>query len=46
MYNTSKEIGHKFRLPGEIYSYRVITMGNINSTYRATYMPEESQICL
>jgi hypothetical protein len=38
MFNTLKEIGQKFRLPGEIYSYRPITMGNINSTYRATYM--------
>lgn len=39
MFNTLKEIGQKFRLPGEIYSYDAITMGNINSTYKVTYMP-------
>ena len=44
MFNTLKEIGQKFRLPGEIYSYRVITMGNINSTYRATYMNEDKTL--
>ena len=44
MFNTLKEIGQKFRLPGEIYSYRPITMGNINSTYRATYMNEDKTL--
>ena len=43
MYNTLKEIGQKFRLVGEVYSYEAITMGNINSTYKVTYMrPDES----
>jgi hypothetical protein len=44
MFNTLKEIGQKFRLPGEIYSYRPITMGNINSTFRATYMNEDKTL--
>lgn len=44
MYNTLKEIGHKFRLPGELYSYDVITMGNINSTYKVTYTNEDGAL--
>lgn len=43
MYNALTEIGKKFRLPGEVYSYNVITMGNINSTYKVTYtLPDET----
>lgn len=38
MYDTLKEIGEKFRLAGELYSYDTITMGNINSTYKVTYI--------
>lgn len=30
-------VGQKFRLPGELYSYTTITMGNVNSTYKVTY---------
>ncbi len=41
MFNTLKEVGKKFRLQGEIYSYDAITMGNINSTYKVTYMRED-----
>jgi len=37
MYSTLNEIGQKFRLNGELYSYDVITVGNINSTYKVTY---------
>ncbi len=37
MYSTLNEIGQKFRLDGELYSYDVITIGNINSTYKVTY---------
>ena len=37
MFDTIKLIGKKFRLPGELYSYSVITVGNINSTYKVTY---------
>lgn len=39
--NTLKYIGEKFRLPGMIYSFRKITTGNINTTYRATYLTED-----
>lgn len=39
-----KEIGEKFRLPGEMYSYEAITMGNINSTYKVTYMQEDNSL--
>lgn len=43
MYETLSKVGEKFRLPGEIYSYEVITMGNINSTYKVEYtMPDET----
>ena len=37
MFDTIKLIG-KFRLPGSrLYSYSLITVGNINSTYKVTY---------
>lgn len=38
MYNILTQVGQKFRLPGELYSYDVITIGNINSTYKVTYI--------
>lgn len=44
VYNTLKEIGQKFRLPGEIYSYDTITMGNINSTYKVTYVQNDKSL--
>ncbi len=44
MYNTLTEIGKKFRLEGEIYSYEAITMGNINSTYKVTYQREDDTL--
>ena len=44
MYNTLKVIGQKFRLRGEIYSYDAITMGNINATYKVTYMREDETL--
>lgn len=37
MYERLSEIGKVFGLPGEIYSYETITIGNINSTYKVTY---------
>ena len=37
MFETIKLVGEKFRLQGELYSYNVIAMGNINSTYKVTY---------
>lgn len=37
MYNTLKQVGQKFRISGELYSYDTITIGNINSTYKVTY---------
>ena len=44
LYNTLKEIGQKFRLQGELYSCRAITMGNINSTYKVAYMQEDKKL--
>lgn len=44
MFNTLKEIGQKFRLQGEIYSYDTITMGNINSTYKVTYARNDNSL--
>ena len=44
MYATLNEIWQKFRLTGELYTYEVITMGNINSTYKATYMAEDGAL--
>ncbi len=44
MFNTLKEVGRKFRLPGEIYSYNAITMGNINSTYKVTYTQNDNSL--
>ena len=44
MFNTFQEIGRKFRLPGEIYSYNAITMGNINSTYKVTYTQSDNSL--
>lgn len=37
MFETLKQVGIKFRLPGTIYTYDTITNGNINSTYKVTY---------
>ena len=39
-----KEIGEKFRLPGELYSYEAINMGNINSTFKVTYMQDDNTL--
>lgn len=44
MYNTLKQVGEKFRLKGELYSYEVITIGNINSTYKVTYMRDDKNL--
>lgn len=44
MYATLTDIGQKFRLAGELYTYEVITMGNINSTYKVTYMREDGTL--
>ena len=44
MFNTLKEIGQKFRLQGEIYSFDAITMGNINSTYKVTYTQNDNSL--
>ena len=44
MYSVLNMVGRKFRLPGEIYSYDAITMGNINSTYKVTYMQSDHSL--
>lgn len=43
-FNTLKEIGQKFRLPGEIYSYDAITMGNIDSTNKVKYTQNDNSL--
>lgn len=40
MFETIKYIGEKFRLQGELYSYTTITVGNINATYKGTYITD------
>lgn len=44
MHKILKEVGEKFRLTGEMYSYEAIVMGNINSTYKVTYMQEDNSL--
>ena len=44
LYETINKIGGQFRLPGKLYSYDVITNGNINSTYKATYRDAVGQL--
>ena len=44
MLSTLEEIGRKFRLDGQLCSYDVITMGNINSTYKVTYREEDGSL--
>ena len=44
MYSVLNMVGRKFRLPGEIYSVDAITMGNINSTYKVTYMQSDNSL--
>ncbi|MDD6095243.1 MAG: aminoglycoside phosphotransferase family protein [Clostridia bacterium] len=39
---TLKAVGEKFRLPGTVYSFRLITNGNINTTYKVTYKQGKS----
>ena len=38
------KIGEYFRLPGTIYSYDTITLGNINATYKVTYRNEQDEL--
>ena len=44
MYNTLTQVGQKFRLTGEIYSCDAIMMGNINSTYKVTYIRPDNTL--
>ena len=44
MYDTLKIVGIKFRLPGELYSYDPITIGNINATYKVTYTQDSGKM--
>lgn len=44
MYDILKQVGKKFRLQGELYSYETITIGNINSTYKVTYMRDDHSL--
>ncbi len=34
---TLKNVGEQFRLPGKIYSFKLINNGNINSTYKVSF---------
>ncbi len=44
MFEILKTVGEKFRLKGSIYSYDTITHGNINSTYKVTYIEEGNRL--
>ncbi len=44
MFGTLTVVGQKFRLAGEIYSYEAITMGNINATFKVTYVREDGSL--
>ncbi|MBQ3075363.1 MAG: phosphotransferase, partial [Clostridia bacterium] len=44
MYSILNQIGQKFKIQGELYSYDTITMGNINSTYKVTYMNADNTL--
>ena len=44
MYSVLREVGQKFRISGELYSYDTITVGNINSTYKVTYLREDKTL--
>lgn len=43
MFDILKNVGEKFRLPGKIYTYDIITQGNINTTYKVTYINENKK---
>lgn len=38
MHDSLKAIGEKFNLPGTFYACETITNGNVNSTYKVTYL--------
>ena len=44
MFDILKQIGEKFRIPGTLYTYDVVTQGNINTTYRVTYRMDDKKI--
>ena len=44
MFETLKSVGEHFRLPGILYSYDTITLGNINSTYKVTYRNDKYEL--
>ncbi len=44
MFNTLKQVGIQFRLPGTIYTYNTITLGNINATYKVTYQNSDKSL--
>ncbi len=43
MFKTLKIVGEYFRIPNKIYSYATIKQGNINATYKVTYINSEKQ---
>lgn len=45
LFNTLKEIGQQFCLPGELSSYQTITIGNINATHKVTYLQPDGTLC-
>ena len=44
MFETLKQVGTHFRLPGTIYTYDTITLGNINATYKVTYQNSDKTL--
>jgi type IV secretion system protein VirD4 len=41
MFEALKQVGYRFCISGELYSFDAITLGNINSTYKVTYQKED-----
>ena len=39
-----RSVGKVFRLPGELYSYEQMNNGNINKSYRVSYMTENGKV--
>ena len=44
MFETLKHVGTHFRLPGTIYTYDTITLGNINATDKVTYQNSDKSL--
>ena len=44
MFETLSRVGNAFRLPGKLYAFDQIKVGNINQTYKATYRQDDGKL--